>query len=746
MCAVFGVLLSLVFVALACAAPGAVAASAIVGEVALTPNAVNLDSTGQDIPVFQGDTSGNYVLTVPHDGTITSWSFLSGGVSTGSTFVLRLLRSTDGNGESWEALDTSAVATVTSATGTDAVDGPFVTSVPVSAGERIALEPVNGSSTPVETGISGVDGVRYFSAPFGDGSSSSLPAGATMDNGQVVPIQATETFTPANTSLSAPADTTAPAITGVPAVGNSLSCGTGAWTNTPTGYSYQWARGQAVITGATGQTYVTTSADSGQSLTCRVTAVNSAGAGQASSAGFTIAVALTNTSAPTVAGVVKYGNQLTCDPGNWTGSPKLAYNWAWRRTMSLLPFSLRANQPLFGVKRSIVDASDYFTHRTRFAGSDLVTVAASRKLRVPDLPADNVHFECAVTATLASQVVDGQNVPAQTVSAESRLMAFHNSPPVLVLREHAVTGSIREFAGPRITPGVGVGATNTCTSGTWTHSPHFAYAWYALGPGVNGVKGTAVRSRLLNNGQTLTLAPYEEHLDIECVVTAINSAGRATAATNHYIVPADPPKSLQPPYVDVHTEEPTTAPGIVGPEGAQVIAEQIDLTCDPGKWNRGDLTYKTEWVPGPRQGQTGLVQGVGSSLSIDMAPGKLQFTASVECAVTATTSHGAAATSYSGVISVWNGCVEILGTTEGIESNGNYIYFLEAAALPVSPALLVAGFGVAVLQGLHDWFPFIPTLVPGFSFGQSPVWYTYGPNCGDYQQYLMNKGYTVRQG
>src|ERR1700759_3279510 len=68
---------------------GAYADTATVGELSLTPTTANLTLTGQEIPVFQGDTSGGYALTVPHDGVITSWSFLSGGIETGATFVLR---------------------------------------------------------------------------------------------------------------------------------------------------------------------------------------------------------------------------------------------------------------------------------------------------------------------------------------------------------------------------------------------------------------------------------------------------------------------------------------------------------------------------------------------------------------------------------------------------------------------------------------------------------------------------------
>ena len=76
----------------------------------------------------------------------------------------------------------------------------------------------------------------------------------------------------------------APAVSGSPAVNGALSCDTGSWSNSPTGYEYQWNRGNAPIANATAATYTVTSADLGQALSCTVTAANSGGAIQAESA------------------------------------------------------------------------------------------------------------------------------------------------------------------------------------------------------------------------------------------------------------------------------------------------------------------------------------------------------------------------------------------------------------------------------------------------------------------------------
>ena len=78
-----------------------------------------------------------------------------------------------------------------------------------------------------------------------------------------------------------PVNTAAPAVTGTGTVGQTLTTTVGTWTYVPTSYVYQWLRGGAQIANATATTYVLVAADSGTQVSCRVTAVNAAGATQA---------------------------------------------------------------------------------------------------------------------------------------------------------------------------------------------------------------------------------------------------------------------------------------------------------------------------------------------------------------------------------------------------------------------------------------------------------------------------------
>jgi hypothetical protein len=86
-----------------------------------------------------------------------------------------------------------------------------------------------------------------------------------------------------------PHNTVRPVISGTPQSGQTLTTTTGTWTSpTPVTYGYRWLRCTStgtscvIITGATGSSYLTTSADVGHELTVSVTATDQEG--QASSA------------------------------------------------------------------------------------------------------------------------------------------------------------------------------------------------------------------------------------------------------------------------------------------------------------------------------------------------------------------------------------------------------------------------------------------------------------------------------
>ena len=120
-------------------------------------------------------------------------------------------------------------------------------------------------------------------------------------------------------------------ITGNRQVGQTLTCTTGTWTNTPTSYAHQWRRNSVSIPGATGSTYLVVAADAAANINCAVVASNAVGAsGVVFSNTLSIDGIATNTVAPVVSGTATVGSTLSCTTGGWTYSPT-SYAYQWRR-------------------------------------------------------------------------------------------------------------------------------------------------------------------------------------------------------------------------------------------------------------------------------------------------------------------------------------------------------------------------------------------------------------------------------
>lgn len=104
------------------------------------------------------------------------------------------------------------------------------------------------------------------------------------------PPQATTTTTTTPVGVP-PSNTGSPKITGSPLPGDTLTCSPGQWSGNPTSFEYRWYRDRSSIAGATHDRYTVQILDEAQTLACRVTAVNGAGASApAASPGVLVAV------------------------------------------------------------------------------------------------------------------------------------------------------------------------------------------------------------------------------------------------------------------------------------------------------------------------------------------------------------------------------------------------------------------------------------------------------------------------
>lgn len=276
--------------------------------------------------VYQAGASEELV-EAPQNGTITSWSVRSGDM--GAQYRLRVLRPSGG-----ELLAAGTSSTQTVPNGEDKIRGPFSVSLPVKAGDRIALEVLGGLGAPIDTTAAALsDELNYVQGPLSDGSAKAAALEPPLGGSQELLLEA-------KLKLGAPVELTAPAIAGEARAGVALTASEGSWEGASS-YAFQWLRCLetcVAIAGATGREYKPTSADEGRQLRVDVTATGGGGSTIASSAltaGVKPAPASVPaaTAGPTVSGEAREAETLTGTTGSWTGGPT-AFEYEWLRCAS----------------------------------------------------------------------------------------------------------------------------------------------------------------------------------------------------------------------------------------------------------------------------------------------------------------------------------------------------------------------------------------------------------------------------
>ena len=290
-------------------------------------------------------------------------------------------------------------------------------------------------------------------------------------------------------SVRPPTSTARPVVSGTPEEGHTLTCSTGTWTGAPTSYEYQWAREEAPIPSATSNKYTVVSADVGKALYCDVTAINGGGSktrrsGPAIRQG---SKPPTPTTQPEVSGLPISGQELTCEPGLWSGSPtQFVYQWVRDRG---LPDETSLETGIFS------------------------------KYKVGS--ADEGHLlSCAVTA------INGEG----SGEAESEPLGVKGKPP-------------KNLVAPELSGASGtlhVGESVTCVRGEWEAAPKptFAYKW--LRGGVEVASATA---------SVYTVAEADRGHSLACVVTATNSEGTAPATSQPVHIPGSQPVNIEGPSI-----------------------------------------------------------------------------------------------------------------------------------------------------------------------------------------------------
>ena len=144
--------------------------------------------------------------------------------------------------------------------------------------------------------------------------------------------------TPDGTGVGLPVDKSPPAVTGTATQGQTLTATSGSWSGTPNKYSYAWQDCDSAgnncqpISGASSNTYVLQASDAGQTVRAVVEARNSVGWSSSIRSVQTAEVTglpPSNTQLPSISGTAQQGDQLTADPGQWSGQTPMSYSYAW---------------------------------------------------------------------------------------------------------------------------------------------------------------------------------------------------------------------------------------------------------------------------------------------------------------------------------------------------------------------------------------------------------------------------------
>lgn len=290
------------------------------------------------------------------------------------------------------------------------------TVVPAPTLSQPSISPTSGAVGSTFTAIDGavtngtLSGRRWLLDTTAIGTGSTITPNAagslTLEDTALGTNGATNTATSAAVTVSAavvpvPVSTAVPTISGTPQEGQTLTASTGAWTNNPTSYAYQWFRAGVAISGSVNASRTLTSADVGSAMSCGVIASNDGGASaQAVSAATSTVSAATvavpaNTVAPAISGTPTVGQTLSVSNGTWSGSPT-SYAYQWRRGGLDISGATSSSYALVPA-----DAGTSITCRVTATNAGGSTGAISNAVTIGTVAVPLTNYKTALSATKA---------------------------------------------------------------------------------------------------------------------------------------------------------------------------------------------------------------------------------------------------------------------------------------------------------------------------------------------------------
>jgi hypothetical protein len=450
-----------------------------------------------------------------------------------------------------------------------------------------------------------------------------------------------------------PVNTALPAITGTAQVGQNLTCSNGTWTNTPTGYTYEWRRAGTPIAGATTNSYIPVVGDVGSQLTCAVSASNAGGSATATSNATSAVIAAgaspSNVTPPALSPTnnLYVGVTASVTTGTWTNSPT-GYSYVWKdQSNNVLQtggdqYVLKNSDVGHGVKCQVTATNAIGSSS---ADSNLITpvigVPANTALPVVS-PTTNIKTGDVLTCTTgswtnnpASYIYSWYETPStllqQSALSTYTLLSTNQKPLYCTVTASNPSGSsyaeqsnvtdkplttpINTVA-PVLTPtaNIYVGQVLSCTQGTWEENPtSFIYEFRS--------QTNALLQSSASNQYTVVAGDVGRL--ISCVVKATNAVQTGSATSNATTAVIGVPAIVTLPTLSKST--------------ALYLGDTI--ACDTGAWSNTPTSYTYQWR---RNGSTDI-PGATTSTYILTQVDETNF---IDCRVTATNASGSSAPAY----------------------------------------------------------------------------------------------------
>ncbi len=358
--------------------PPVTSSSAVVGTFGKT-------SVGGSSDSFAPNRKRVSAYALPVAGSVTKLSiYLAPGGASGKQ-VLEGVLYADSSGKPGALLGVSSPLTFMSTNAAGWYDLTFAAALNLPAGTYWMGVITGAGANVAGFRYDSVSGSRqYNSNTYTSGPTN--PFGATTTDSEQASLYATYT---GSAPPPPPVNSEPPAITGTPRDGQTLSAGTGTWSENPTAFGYQWERCDstgancAAIPAATGPSYLLGHGDVGSTVRVAVSATNAGGSSAPTLSAQTPVVeplAPSNTVTPAISGAAQVEQTLSAAAGTWAGTPPLSYTYEWLRCDSTgancLPISLAGGQTYTTVSADVGSTLRVAVTASNSAGTSSPAVSA----------------------------------------------------------------------------------------------------------------------------------------------------------------------------------------------------------------------------------------------------------------------------------------------------------------------------------------------------------------------------------